>query len=283
MIAPWTDPLPAAHPPASLQISALPTGSYQTRAAFAVSGGSLLDRRDFAATAVLVRHPQGDLLIDAGFGGTVDQHIALLPRVERAPHRSARTARDQLDAAGYDLSRLLGVVLTHVHWDHVSGLDSLDVPLWMNEDELAYGAEDSHGAVFRAVSAQHEIRRYDLPDGPYLGFPASWDVHGDGSVVIARAGGHTPGSVVVFVALPSGQRYGFIGDLTWQHDGLARRRQRPWFLRRVTDVDPAGVRAGLDRCIALQDVVHLVPAHDMGAYDSIPPLLPTGTSAGSGR
>lgn len=283
MIAPWTDPLPAAQPPAELALYRLPTGSYQTRAVLAVSGGSPFDTRHFAATAVLVRHPKGDLLIDAGFGSKVDQHIALLPRFERAPYQLARTAREQLDAAGYDLSRLLGVVVTHVHWDHVSGLDSLDVPVWMNGDEVTYGAEDSHGAVFRAVSARHEIRRYDLPDGPYFGFPASWDVHGDGSVVIARAGGHTPGSVVVFVTLPSGRRYGFIGDLTWQYDGIARRRQRPWFLRRVTDVDPAGVRAGLDRCIALRDVVHLVPAHDVDAYAPIPPLLPLTTSTGSGR
>lgn len=283
MIAPWTDPLPAARPPAELEIYRLPTGTYRTRAAFAVSGGSMFDTRLFAATAVLVRHPGGDLLIDAGFGANLDEHVAMLPRFERARYDRTRTAREQLDAAGYDRSGLLGVVVTHVHWDHVSGLDSLDVPVWMNDDELTYGAEDSHGAVFRAVSPGLEIRRYDLPDGPYLGFPASWDVHGDGSVVIARAGGHTPGSVVVFVALPSGRRYGFIGDLTWQHDGIDRRRQRPWFLRRVTDVDPAEVRAGLDRCIALRDVVHLAPAHDVGAYEPIPPLLPLATAAGSGR
>ena len=49
----------------------LPTGTYQTRAAFAVRGGSFRDKRHFAATAVLVRHPEGDLLIDAGFGSGV--------------------------------------------------------------------------------------------------------------------------------------------------------------------------------------------------------------------
>lgn len=40
-----------------------------------------------------------------------------------------------------------------MHWDHVSGLDSLDVPLWMNRGEVDDGAEDSHAAVFRVVSA----------------------------------------------------------------------------------------------------------------------------------
>jgi len=35
----------------------------------------------------------------------------------------------QLDAAGYDRSRPLGVLVTHSHWDHVSGLDELAVPI----------------------------------------------------------------------------------------------------------------------------------------------------------
>jgi N-acyl homoserine lactone hydrolase len=252
----------------------LPTGTYRTRAGLAVSGGSFRDQRHLAATAVLVRHPRGDLLIDAGFGARVDEHVRLLPRVERSPYVRTRTARAQLDEIGYDFSRLLGVLVTHVHWDHVSGLDSLEVPVWINDLELAYGAKDSHGAVFRAVSAGLEMRRYELDGPPYLGFPASYDVHGDGSVVVALAGGHTPGSVVVFVAIPSGERYGFIGDLTWQLDGIERRAERPWFIRRLADVDAKLVRTGLDRSISLRDVVRIVPAHDVAAYDSIPTLTP---------
>jgi glyoxylase-like metal-dependent hydrolase (beta-lactamase superfamily II) len=279
----WAEPLPVADPPAELEIHQLPTGTYRTRAAFAVSGGSMFDQRHFAANAVLVRHPKGDILVDAGFGANVAEHVAMLPRFERAPYERTSTAREQLDRAGYDFSRLLGVVVTHVHWDHVSGLDSLDVPVWMNALETGYGAGDSHGAVFRAVSARMEIHHYAMDDGPYLGFPASWDVHGDGSVVIAHAGGHTPGSVVVFVASSPEERYAFIGDLTWQCDGITRHKQRPWFMRRVADVDPAAVRAGLERCVALRDLVHLVPAHDLSAYASIP-LLPSAEDAsGSSR
>lgn len=271
-VQPWSGPVPAASPPDGMSVHQLPTGTYRTRAVFAIAGGSVLDQRHLAATAVLVSHPRGDLLIDAGFGARVEDHVRLLPRFERAPLAIGRTAREQLDAVGYDVSHLIGVVPTHVHWDHVSGLDSLDVPVLMNADEAHYAATDTHGAVFRAVAAEREVRSYEMTDGPYLGFASSWDVHGDGSVVVAHAGGHTPGSVVVFVALPSGERLGFIGDLTWQCDGITHRKQRPWFMRGVTDVDAAVVRDHLDRCIALRDVVHLVPAHDVSAHDRIPRL-----------
>ena len=59
----------------------LPTGTYETRAAFAVQGGSFRDKRPFAASAVLVRHPQGDLLIDAGFSARETARRAVLAGV----------------------------------------------------------------------------------------------------------------------------------------------------------------------------------------------------------
>ncbi len=185
---------------------------------------------------------------------------------------TSRTVSEQLDASGYDRSRLLGVLVTHSHWDHVSGLDELRVPVWMNAAERAYAAEDPDGKVFRHVSPGLDIHEYAF-DGPaYLGFPTSLDVHGDGSVVVAFAGGHTLGSVVVFVTLASGQRYAFIGDLTWQLDGIRRRVERPWLLSKLADSDPEQLRRGLLSAIALTEVMTVVPAHDRDAYATIPQL-----------
>jgi len=268
----WSGPLPHAAPPADMAVYRIPTGTYSTRAAFAVTGGSFRDKRDFAATSVLISHPKGDLLIDAGFGENVAEHMAMLPRMERARYTQGSTVATQLDAVGYDRSRLLGVLVTHVHWDHVSGLDSLRVPVWINSEELRYGADDPHGAVFRDVSKGLEIHEYAFDGAEYLGFPASFDVYGDGAVVVALAAGHTLGSVVVFVTVPGGQRYAFIGDLTWQMDGITRGAERPWLLRRLADVDADTVRLGLRRSIALSRAMQIVPAHDVTAFDSIPRL-----------
>ncbi len=104
-----------------MAIYQLPTGTYETWAAFAMRGGSLRDKRHSAATAILVTHPQGDLLIDAGFGSDIAAHVATLPPIARAPPRGdpgrQRAARRQ---------RLrpqppARVLVTHSQWDHVSG------------------------------------------------------------------------------------------------------------------------------------------------------------------
>ncbi|MEV8417636.1 MBL fold metallo-hydrolase [Streptomyces niveus] len=268
--AQWTDPLPTASPPADLAIYQLPTGTYENRALFAYRGGAFRDVRKFAATAVLVRHPAGDLLIDAGFGADVEAHIATLPSYRRTPHELGATIRDQLRSTNYDMTSLRGVIITHAHWDHVSGLAELDVPIWMNEAESRYVERAKDAAVFRDVASRREIHHYTFDGPPYLGFPGSHDVYGDGSVVIVEAGGHTDGSVVVFVSLPDGRRFAFIGDLTWQLEGVTLRAERPRMLQILADVRPARVRDSLLQIIALTDRMHVVPAHDIHAYDPIP-------------
>jgi hypothetical protein len=74
--------------------------------------------------------------------------------------------------------------------------------------------------------------------------------------------------------VPSGRRYAFIGDLTWQLDGIRRRVERPLLMRKLADSDPGQVRQGLLHVIALADLMQIVPAHDLNAYDGIPLLTP---------
>ncbi|MFD7307194.1 MBL fold metallo-hydrolase [Promicromonospora sp. NPDC059942] len=258
--------------PAQVEVFQLPTGTYETPAALAFRGGSFRDRRQFAATAALVRHPKGDVLIDAGFGAHAEEHIRTLPAFRRSPHRLGATVSEQLDAAGYDRGRLLGVLLTHSHWDHVSGLDSLDVPVLVTAEELRYAAGSRGDRVFSHVVVGHDVRPYAFDGPPHLGFPASHDLHGDGSVVIVPAPGHTTGSVMVLVTERPDRRFAFVGDLAWQLDGIERGAQRPLLMRLLADSDPARVRRDLARVAALPPDVRIVPAHDARAYAGIPLL-----------
>jgi len=270
--------LPSANPPAGLELYALPTGAMHSQAMFAYRGGPVGEPRDFAMTAYLVRHPRGDLLIDTGFGSQVDQQFKTLPLLMRttSSYTTGKTAAEQLISAGIDPTSLAGVLLTHAHWDHVSGLpDLLGVPVALSAAEAQFVASDLEMAALAHSMTDLDFEPFEYADVPYLGYPRSFDYWGDGSVVIVPAGGHTPGSAIVFVALPDGQRYVFVGDIVWQFEALVLPAERPWLSRNLVDLDAAEVREQVSYLAALKEKfpeLIMVPAHDARPAASIPIL-----------
>lgn len=274
--------VPAAQPPAGMRLYALPTGRMYSRAALAFKGGRFDDKRVFMAGGILVQHAKGTLLFDAGFGPSVAAHRMTSPWLLRVTTKYDRqtTVADLLKSVGIAPSSLTAVVLTHAHWDHVSGLESLPgAPVWVTREELAFvNGGDASTALARQLGTGSYVA-YDFPNGPYLGFAHSRDVFGDGSVVLVPAPGHTPGSIVAFVATPDGKRYALIGDMAWQREGVELPAEKPWVARRV-DSDRAGTRAMLIRLHQIKAAMPgliIVPAHDSRVWASLPKLSPAPT------
>ena len=226
----------------------------------------------------LVKHPKGALLIDTGFGYDIGQQFHTMPLFFHAftSYSLWQPAADELRAAGYDPKALRAILLTHSHWDQVSGLpDFPSVPVWVTRQEREF-IRKSGPMDFCKLFTGIRYEEYGFEGGPYLGFPASHDVYGDGSIVVVLATGHTPGSVIIFVTLPSGTRYAFVGDLVYQMEGITQREERSWLVRTMgADEDTAGNRENLLRMIALKERLPdliIVPAHEMRGFTEMPKL-----------
>lgn len=273
--------MPAASPPAGMRIAVLHTGKMFSKAGFAYRGGNLLEPREFGMAGILVQHPKGSLLFDAGFGSRMEEHFTTIPRLMQmmSKYEQEKTAVEQLRAAGIEPASLLGVVLTHAHWDHVSGLQDMPgVPVWVTQSELAFINSDDKATALARSFGNLKYKTYGFSDGPYLGFDRSLDVHGDGSVVLVPVPGHTPGSIIAFVNLPEGKRYALVGDLVWQREGVEIPAERPWLSADMVDNDMDGVRQWIVHMHHLSrqipDMV-IVPAHDRRVQESLPRLQVT--------
>lgn len=261
-------PTPAHSAPAALEIRLLDSGYISGLHAFSVRGGSL-ESYPSDMISVLVRHPDGVYLLDAGFGRDVERHFETASRLMQAfaDVTLETPVVDHLAALGIRPSDLAGILLSHGHWDHTSGLEDLaGVPVFLHRRELeSLSIDDPNSRHLASTRQELDLRVLELPDGPYLGFPASRDLFGDGSVVVVEMGGHTPGSLGLFVYLADGRRYFFTGDVSWTKEGFEWPAEKPWLLRRTVDFQPEEVRRLLVHVHHLmrQDpALVVVPAHD---------------------
>jgi len=273
--------LPAAHPPAGLSFSVIKTGeSKGAMEGMLVSGGSWFTRRHLSHSAVLVKHPKATFLFDTGLGRQVDHQFAINTWLDRQffAYTAVNPAADQLAKAGWQPDAIGMIVPSHMHWDHVSGLDDFPkAQVWTTPQEREHAAH-GHAPAFLASQFAHVTNWHELrftPGAAYLGFDRSLDLFGDGAVVLVPLSGHTAGQVGMFLTLPSGQRYFFTGDVTWTLEGLRTPADRSWLLRHVLHVDQDEAQnqaciVHIHQIMQRFPALSVVPAHDENVLQTLP-------------
>jgi N-acyl homoserine lactone hydrolase len=275
------DPLAAAPPHARVAPTVTPlkglaacwveTGSTFTGFPFAMTGGS-----------ILVRHPNGDLLIDTGNSSHFDDEISGYPFVLRLKLKNLAGQLNP-EVALPELMRLIGgdptkirwVILSHTHLDHAGGLMDLPrVPVLLTGEELQYAfdpAVQAKGFVIpahtqRFPSADAPTLKFDPK--PYEMFDESTDLYGDGAVVVVPLRGHTPGGVGIFVNLDPHRRLFYVGDAVDEERGFEDRVGKSLLLR-DSDNDPTRANEIVAKLYQLHQMVPelaIIPAHGRSAY-----------------
>jgi N-acyl homoserine lactone hydrolase len=157
----------------------------------------------------LIVHPKGTLMWDTGFADALAQekdgkdaskvfHISL-----------KKTLASQFKEIGYTPGEVNNLALSHMHFDHIGNValfPTANLLMQKEEAQSAFGPD--------AAKAGNDPKTYPtLANNPLKLLNGDHDVFGDGSVVIKRALGHTPGHQVLFLKLPQTGNIVLSGDL----------------------------------------------------------------------
>jgi N-acyl homoserine lactone hydrolase len=177
-------------------------------------------KKTLTNSCYLIVHPKGSLMWDTGFG----DDLAALPdgkKVSEQFHvRMKKPLAAQLKDAGFAPDAVNYMGLSHMHFDHIGnvGLFPKATLLMQKEEyESAFGAD--------AAKYGNDQKNYPtLAANPNQQLTGDHDVFGDGSVVIKRAPGHTPGHQALFVKLRKSGNILLSGDMAHFTKNWEKRR-----------------------------------------------------------
>jgi glyoxylase-like metal-dependent hydrolase (beta-lactamase superfamily II) len=226
------------------------------------AGGAYAGRRkSLAVTCFLVRHPEGDLIWDAGLPDSISESadgIASGSFRLRAP----KTLAGQIAELGLAPAEIEYFSASHSHFDHVgNGNLFAGATFIVQRAERAHMFRDEARADAQAFSAYGALEAAKT-----LEIEGDHDVFGDGSVRIVSTPGHTPGHSVLLVNLRNAGPILLTGDL--YHFREAReRRTIPVF-----NTDAEQTLRSMDRFEALAEETgaRVLIQHEPEDYASIP-------------
>jgi glyoxylase-like metal-dependent hydrolase (beta-lactamase superfamily II) len=252
----------------------LKTAFAKTAEAFTIAGGSLFKSFRMVHGAVLVQHGKDTFLFDTGLGQQIDAQFAKDMPFWLKPMMAYQKQASVLELLKKNpaLPRPKRIFLSHTHWDHASGVvDFPKLEIWVTKEELHYTKTAKESGLFPSQVGPKSIRwrPYQLQAKPYAGFPESYDLYGDGTVVFVRLFGHTPGSVGLFVNAKDGIRRFFVGDAVWNVDSIKKRRGNFWISSRIADHNTKKARRVIAQLHALHKAnptLQIIPAHDLRTW-----------------
>lgn len=258
---------PADNPLVRLHVFDCGELSFPDISAFGLNNSDTDVRRMFVP-CYLIRHPEGDLLWDAG----LDPAIAGQGVVNAGAFTMtyARPLLDQMDDMGLGSDDVDFIALSHLHFDHVGAAKQFPnarLLIQAAEYEAAFLRPDDYGGVY-------DLEWYgDLAGNSRQLLSGDHDVFGDGSVMIVSAPGHTPGHQVLLVHLRNTGPVLLSGDL-YHFRATRRLRAVPTFNSNANQtlasmdkierlIADAGATLWIEHDRALAETLALAPA----AYD----------------
>lgn len=231
---------------------------------FADDGSFAGQSRTLVDPCYLIRHPSGDLIWDTGFPDAVAGMEGGLQIPAMGAHVTMEsTLVEQLAQLELTPADVEFVSFSHAHGDHTGNGNLFASSTWIvDPDERTYLFRPEARADVQSFSAYSQLENAQTQ----LIEEASYDVFGDGSVLIYQTPGHTPGHAVLLVRLANAGAVILTGDM--YH--LAESRERRTVPR--FNVDRAQTLASMDLVerLATENNALVIRQHVQEDFDALP-------------
>jgi glyoxylase-like metal-dependent hydrolase (beta-lactamase superfamily II) len=213
------------------------------------------ERMDVPIRYGLIEHArQGLVLVDTGYSEDLYRPHSLalwfyrsLLRPKLMPEGDVGA---QLAAIGAGPRDVRHIILTHLHADHICGLDrfrnatlhasAATLELWSRRPSW----RDSGHALFRGLlPAQSAFACRTLEHAPEAPLPwggSGHDIFGDGSMISVDLPGHMEGHIGIYFA---GENCLYAVDAAWTMAAIVKEPRLPWIARLITPDRPAALRS----------------------------------------
>ncbi len=254
----------AADPVKTVRLYSMDCGQVTIKDARNFSDTGDLDGKAVKAVAAcyLIRHPQGNLMWDTGLSDEVAKTPGGVDAAGGNFHLEVKKPLvAQLAEIGITPADVKYLALSHLHFDHTGNANVFAGATWLvNKAELAAATADPPGfGVDPATISAHKTAKLELLAGDH-------DVFGDGSVVILKGPGHTPGHQLLQLTLAKAGTVIISGDLYHTHENR-KERNVPVF-----NTDRADTLATMDRIekIVKNRKARFVVQHVQADFDALP-------------
>jgi N-acyl homoserine lactone hydrolase len=248
-----TEPFPGGEPGTTVVVEPLRVGEVQVPPAMLERSGGRFETLHALGVgkprsrwwwvpcpAFLIHHPQaGPVLVDTGLHPSVaSQPAANLGRImgtlARVRMEEGDDAPAQLRSRGLESRDIRLVVMTHLHFDHASGMSEFPGSTFVVSAPEWEAATTDMRPLLRGYRPAHYDYVFDYRTVSYSGpgissystFGRTFDLFGDGSVRLAFTPGHTPGHQSVICRLAD-RDFVIAGDAIYTHAQLGDAPEPP--------------------------------------------------------
>lgn len=217
----------SAPAPSSLRLYVFDCGTMQTDLSRFRLEAKEVATNVLATPCFMVAHPRGTLMWDVGAvpdgdwmptGSPVAHHLTL-PDMSTRDLMLNKPLLAQMKEAGFEPADIDYLALSHYHWDHVANANAFANATWLVrkvERDLMFA--DMPPVTMPSWYAQLEDAKTEIIQGE------TYDVFGDGTVVIMNAPGHTPGHQILYLKLAQTGDVVLSGDLYHFNEARALKR-----------------------------------------------------------